>query len=1131
MNFEERYRKLNDEQREAVDTLDGAVMVNAGPGSGKTELLAMRTANLLKTLQIYPGNILLLTFTENAAFNMRERLQKLIGSAAYGVAIYTFHGFANDVISRYGEYFFDGANFRPVTDVEKINIIEKILHELPKKSKLGKKEFEGGYIFTSDILSCISGLKKGNLNAEDFRESVKENYKLWQNINQETKILEKASGGRKFDLVFGTYVEFYAAIKSLSTKKQNEYLNYLLNTLDLEIIKSKDSGEYKNLNEWRDEFFTKDEEGDNFKILKDSRKEKIEKWLELADVYEKFDIEMKKEGLYDFDDMIYLVAKELKDNTSLRNELEEKFQYIMVDEFQDTNESQFSLIQNLTSSDIHNGNPNILVVGDDDQAIYKFQGAELSNIYKFLQHYPQTKKIVLNKNYRSTQNVLDFARSSILLGKDRLEMRDKSFKKELISARGALAPSPTERVGERVLKFDNVELEYDYISNEIQNILKEGFAPEEISIISNKHQTLKDVANYLNLKKIPYSYEKKEHVLDKQHIKELITILEFVNSVTAEQVKDYLLPDILSFKFWNLNRLDIWKVAESVREVDGDGKRKSWFSEILNNENPQIKKIGEFLLELSIDAKNIPLEHLLDKIIGTTEWEFEGEYADLENTKNNLNNAETNFVSPYKNYYFGKDNFLHNKPEYLDFLFSLRTFVGALREFKQGQILKATDIDEFLSVYKNNDKLSLTSVSPFASSAKSIVLQTAYKAKGLEYEYVFIVNANEKDWNGRGMTNKISFPKNMKLLSESDDYDDKLRLFYVALTRAKHTLYVTYSKERLGFIEESVGTNEPLPNGEGTGVGVTPKILQNLHLSKKQDYVQDEKVLLKRLLENYQMPVTHLTNFLNLGKVGPDKFVEQNLLRFPQAMSESAIYGSAMHYAIQNYYSYYKKHEKLASIEQLDKYFENALIKFKIPENLFNKNLSEGKKNLKIYFEDLKNRGGINTTEVIEFKFKNEGVKFGDVHAAGNIDKISINPKDKNEILVTDFKTGKSFTTWEAKDSEYTKIKLHFYQYQLVYYKLLIKNSRTYKNYNVNMGQIEFIEADDNGKINVLELELTDELVARVEKLANIIYNKILNLDFPDVTKYTHTEAGKEKDKIKLVDILNFEEDLLSGKI
>ena len=158
-------------------------------------------------------------------------------------------------------------------------------------------------------------------------------------------------------------------------------------------------------------------------------------------------------------------------------------------------------------------------------------------------------------------------------------------------------------------------------------------------------------------------------------------------------------------------------------------------------------------------------------------------------------------------------------------------------------------------------------------------------------------------------------------------------------------------------------------------------------------------------------------------------------------------------------------------------------------------------------------------------------MKFGSVEATGKIDKISINPNKKNEILVSDFKTGKSYTTWEAKDSEYTKIKLHFYQYQLAYYKLLIKNSRTYGNFYVKFGQIEFIEADENEKINVLQLELSDEILGRVEKLANIIYNKIINLDFPDVTKYTHTDSGKLRDDIKLVDILNFEEDILSDRI
>lgn len=1120
--FEEKYKNLNDEQRLAVNTLEGCVIVNAGPGSGKTELLAMRTANILKTLQVNASNILLLTFTENAAFNMRERLYKLIGDTAYNVAIYTFHGFANDIISRYGEHFFDGASFRPATEIEKISVLEKVLENLPKKSKLGKKNFEGGYIFTNDILSCISGLKKGNLSAKDFEEKINIYYKIWSKVNENTNILEKASGSRKFEIVFNTYLEFYASIKNLLKNKDgDETITYLLNTLDLEIIKSQESGEYKNLNEWRDEFFTKDESSKFYKILKDSRKEKIEKWLELSDIYEKYLSEMKAQNIYDFDDMIFLVAKQLEENVSLRNELEEKFQFIMVDEFQDTNDSQFSLIRNLTMSPVNHGNPNLLVVGDDDQAIYKFQGAEISNIYKFMNIYTKTLKVVLNKNYRSTQTVLDFARESILKGKDRLELRDKSFRKDLLSSGlNKLSGEIVEK------KFENEELEYDYVSNEIERLIKDGVQPEEISVISNKHQTLKDIATYLNLKKIPYSYEKKEHVLEKQHIKELLIILEFVNSVTDENIKDYLLPELLSFKFWDIERYEIWKIAEEVRQLE-DNKRISWFTKILQNNNPKIKKIGEFLLELAIDAKNIPLEHLLDKIIGTTEWELEGEYADIEDTKNNLTNEEHNYISPYKNYYFGKDNFEHNKPQYLDFLFSLRTFIGALREFKQGQILKSKDIEVFLSVYKNNDKLILTSISPFASSSKSIVLQTAYKAKGLEYEYVFIINANEKEWNGRGKNNIIGFPKNLKLLSESDDYDDKLRLFYVSLTRAKHTIYLTYSKERLNFIADNINSS----NVTSSESGINNVIIRKLGVKKINDYVQDEKILLKRLLENYKMPVTHMTNFLNLQKVGPEKFVEQNLLRFPQAMSESAIYGSAMHFAIQNYFSYYKKHQKLASKETLNIFFENALLKYKMPENAFQKHLHEGKKNLELYLKNLNQRGGINLNDVIEFNFNNEGVRFGDVEATGKIDKISISSNSKNELVVSDFKTGKSYTTWEAKDSEYTKIKLHFYQYQLAFYKLLIKNSRTYGKYNVELGQIEFIETDDNENINVLKLDLNDKIVNRVEKLSNIIYTKIINLDFPDVTKYTHNDIGQPKSEIKLIDILNFEEDLLNGTI
>ena len=156
--------------------------------------------------------------------------------------------------------------------------------------------------------------------------------------------------------------------------------------------------------------------------------------------------------------------------------------------------------------------------------------------------------------------------------------------------------------------------------------------------------------------------------------------------------------------------------------------------------------------------------------------------------------------------------------------------------------------------------------------------------------------------------------------------------------------------------------------------------------------------------------------------------------------------------------------------------------------------------------------------------------------ASGKIDKMQF---EKEEITVTDLKTGKSFYDWNQKGlTEYDKIKLHFFKYQLAYYKLIINNSRSYHNHKVSIGKIEFVECDDinskNPKINILEYDLSSaeglKIVRRVEKLANIVYKKVLDLDFPDTSRWTHDENGNKRDT-KLSDILEFEEELLSGEI
>ena len=158
--FKEKYAKLNNEQKEAVDCIDGPMLVVAGPGSGKTELLSLRVANILQKTDVFPNNILCLTFTEAAATNMRNRLSDIIGQAAYKVAIHTFHSFGNEIINQNPEYFYQGATYNPVDDLAQVEIIEEILKESKHNSKLRSYNPEQGFVYMKDIIERISDLKK-----------------------------------------------------------------------------------------------------------------------------------------------------------------------------------------------------------------------------------------------------------------------------------------------------------------------------------------------------------------------------------------------------------------------------------------------------------------------------------------------------------------------------------------------------------------------------------------------------------------------------------------------------------------------------------------------------------------------------------------------------------------------------------------------------------------------------------------------------------------------------------------------------------------------------------------------------------------------------------------------------------
>ncbi|MCA9338850.1 UvrD-helicase domain-containing protein, partial [Candidatus Saccharibacteria bacterium] len=173
-NFARRYKKLNKNQRLAVDAIDGPVMVVAGPGTGKTELLSMRVANILQKTDTSAQNILCLTFTESGANAMRERLIELMGKEAYGVSVHTFHSFGSEIINRYGDYFYSGAHFHPADELSSYNVLHSIFEKLPHDNPLGSK-MNGEYTQLRSVQNTISHFKKSGLTPDEIQRLLKNN--------------------------------------------------------------------------------------------------------------------------------------------------------------------------------------------------------------------------------------------------------------------------------------------------------------------------------------------------------------------------------------------------------------------------------------------------------------------------------------------------------------------------------------------------------------------------------------------------------------------------------------------------------------------------------------------------------------------------------------------------------------------------------------------------------------------------------------------------------------------------------------------------------------------------------------------------------------------------------------------
>ncbi|MFI5133398.1 MAG: ATP-dependent helicase, partial [Chitinophagales bacterium] len=562
--FTEEYEKLNEQQRLAVNTIEGPVMVIAGPGTGKTQILASRVGKILLETDALPENILCLTYTDAGVVAMRKRLLQFIGPDAYKVNICTFHSFCNDVIQE-NLSLFEKTSLDPLSELERIELFKQLVDSFPKNHPL--KRYRG------DVYYEIRNLEK-----------------LFSTMKRE-----------------GWTPLFIS-------EKIDEYMADLSNREEF-VYKRK----YKEFNA-----------GDLKKDKIENEKEKMEKLRAAVNEFDRFQQMMRKKNRYDFDDMINWVIKAFEENKNLPAgqaglllRYQEKFLYLLVDEYQDTSGTQNRIVELLIN---YWEKPNVFVVGDDDQSIYRFQGANVENMLLFANSYKNDLlTVVLKDNYRSTQPILDISKALIDRNEERLVKQIPNLSKELVSAHlpaGALAHSPV------IKEYETQRQEMIDITLQVQKLLAEGIAPGKIAVIYRENKYGEELAEYFRLRKIPFYSKRSLNLFEIPLAQKIILLLKYLEAEHDTPYSgDEMLFEILHFDWFYIPAIEIAKLSVAVSETRYGDNPSSLRKMIIDKSNAPakdlfsngvhegIKKASAVFENLISDVPNITLQHLFENII------------------------------------------------------------------------------------------------------------------------------------------------------------------------------------------------------------------------------------------------------------------------------------------------------------------------------------------------------------------------------------------------------------------------------------------------------------------------------------------------------------------------------------
>lgn len=945
-------KTLNLQQKQAVTHDNGPLLIVAGAGTGKTTVITQRIGWLVEQKKCRGDEILALTFTDKAAGEMEERVDKLMPYGYIDLWILTFHAFAEKVLKENALEIGIPNDFKLLNQTEQWLMVRKNLDrfDLDIYKPLGNPTK-----FIHALIKLFSRAKDEVITPQDYLDYAKD------------------------------------------LKLNADSVDFIRDIIDEEAVKSLKPDEQKEL-----------------------MAQEIKKVQEISSAYHTYQQLLLENNALDFGDLINYCLQLFKTRPAVLARYRQKFKYILVDEFQDTNFAQYELIKLL----VHPKN-NITVVGDDDQSIYKFRGASVSNILEFKKDYPEAKEIFLNSNYRSTQQILDLAYKFIQLNNpDRLEVKLA----ELATKNpGAKKSKLTKKLTSNIEDIGLIKhLPFETADDEIRGVLKQIVDLKEkdkdalwsdFAILSRTNDVANSFVGAIAQTKIPFQFFASRGLYSKPVVLDILAYLKLLDNY-HEGPATYR---VLNFSIFNLsseeiNNLVHWANRKG-QSIFHFLKKTITMPEVEEDLRERIKKIIALVDKHSQQA----LDKNVSEVV-ITFLEESGYLAELTK-KDTLATQEA--------------------------ISHLNQFYKKIQEFENGfdnksvkNFLELIDLEleagEAGSLQKNLDE-----------GPDSVKIMTIHSAKGLEFKYVFIVNLVDRRFPTTERRDPIELPNRLikEILPEGDAHlQEERRLFYVAMTRAKSGLFFTTAydcggarrKKLSQFLLELKALGFSIQDEEKTkkGEGLTGEKIKEIG----QEVVTCED-LTPYFPENFSF------SQLKAFETCPYQYRFAHILKVPVRGKGSFSFGKTIHAALQQFYNLAierasvvqtdlfghdvseiksdskikkatnKKNKPNVSFEELMAIYENAWIDdWYTSRKDHDGYKAKGKKALAEFYKEIENNFIIPKFLELPFTFRIEendqvyGLK-------GVIDRLD---EVEGGFSIVDYKTGQGKTekTFQSEDKE-----------------------------------------------------------------------------------------------------------------